>query len=454
MIKLTIIGAGSAVFTKNIVTDILSLGNFKNMEIALQDIDPLRLKASHDLLNIISEKLNASPKIVSYLDRKESLKKADFVQTTIQVGGYNPSTIIDFKIPNEFGLKQTIADTLGIGGIMRGLRTIPVLLEIAKDIMEICPNATWLQYVNPMCSNMIAISNTFPDIKVMGLCHSVQETAEMLANDLGENIKDIDYLCAGINHMAFYKKFEKKIDGKPNEDLYPKLKLLADEIISDKMLSSRSKKINNESKKILHEKVRYEVLKRFGYFVTESSEHFAEYVPWFIKKNRDDVIQKYNIPIEEYIDRCKNNVKLWKDLEKDMSPIYNQPLQRSNEYASYIIDAMVNNNETLINANIMNENLIDNLPLNCCVEVPCVINSDGFKPQKTGKLPEQLVALMRTNINVQILTAEAALTKKREHIYHAAMLDPLTAANLTIDEIYSMTNKMIEAHGNYLPKYS
>ena len=454
MIKLTIIGAGSAVFTKNIVTDILSLGNFKNMEIALQDIDPLRLKASHDLLNIISEKLNASPKIVSYLDRKESLKKADFVQTTIQVGGYNPSTIIDFKIPNEFGLKQTIADTLGIGGIMRGLRTIPVLLEIAKDIMEICPNATWLQYVNPMCSNMIAISNTFPEIKVMGLCHSVQETAEMLANDLGENIKDIDYLCAGINHMAFYKKFEKKIDGKPNEDLYPKLKLLADEIISDKMLSSRSKKINNESKKILHEKVRYEVLKRFGYFVTESSEHFAEYVPWFIKKNRDDVIQKYNIPIEEYIDRCKNNVKLWKDLEKDMSPIYNQPLQRSNEYASYIIDAMVNNNETLINANIMNENFIDNLPLNCCVEVPCVINSDGFKPQKTGKLPEQLVALMRTNINVQILTAEAAITKKREHIYHAAMLDPLTAANLTIDEIYSMTNKMIEAHGNYLPKYS
>ncbi len=454
MIKLTIIGAGSAVFTKNIVTDILSLGNFKNMEIALQDIDPLRLKASHDLLNIISEKLNASPKIVSYLDRKEALKKADFVQTTIQVGGYNPSTIIDFKIPNEFGLKQTIADTLGIGGIMRGLRTIPVLLDIAKDIMEICPNATWLQYVNPMCSNMIAIGNTFPDIKVMGLCHSVQETAEMLANDLGENIKDIDYLCAGINHMAFYKKFEKKIDGKPNEDLYPKLKLLADEIISDKMLSSRSKKINNESKKILYEKVRYEVLKRFGYFVTESSEHFAEYVPWFIKKNRDDVIQKYNIPIEEYIDRCKNNVKLWKDLEKDMSPIYNQPLQRSNEYASYIIDAMVNNNETLINANIMNENLIDNLPLNCCVEVPCVINSDGFKPQKTGKLPEQLVALMRTNINVQILTAEAAITKKREHIYHAAMLDPLTAANLTIDEIYSMTNKMIEAHGNYLPKYS
>ena len=212
--------------------------------------------------------------------------------------------------------------------------------------------------------------------------------------------------------------------------------------------------VDNESNKILYEKVRYEILKRFGYFVTESSEHFAEYVPWFIKKNRNDVIEKYKIPIEEYIDRCENNIKLWNDLEKDMSPIYDQPLSRSNEYASYIVDGIVNGNEITINANIMNEGYIDNLPSNCCVEVPCIINSSGFMPQKIGKLPEQLTALMRTNINVQILTAEAALTKKREHIYHAAMLDPLTGANLTIDEIYDMTDKMIEAHGNYLPQYN
>ena len=213
MTKLTIIGAGSAVFTKNIVTDILSIDHFKNIEIALHDIDPVRLKASHDLLNIISKKLDATPKITSHTDRKESLKGSDFVQTTIQVGGYNPSTIIDFKIPNEFGLKQTIADTLGIGGIMRGLRTIPVLLDIAKDITEICPKAIWLQYVNPMCSNMIAINKAFPELKVMGLCHSVQGTAEMLAKDLNEDINNIEYLCAGINHMAFYKKFEKKNRG-------------------------------------------------------------------------------------------------------------------------------------------------------------------------------------------------------------------------------------------------
>ena len=454
MIKLTIIGAGSAVFTKNIVADILSIDAFKTMEISLHDIDPVRLKASHELLSIISKKLNASPKIRSYTNRRESLIGSNFVQTTIQVGGYNPSTIIDFKIPSKFGLKQTIADTLGIGGIMRGLRTIPVLLDIAKDIIEICPNAIWLQYVNPMCSNMIAINKSFPELKVMGLCHSVQGTAEMLAKDLNENINDIEYVCAGINHMAFYQKFEKKIIGKPNEDLYPKLKSLANKIINDEINSSRSNEVDSESNKILFEKVRYEILKRFGYFVTESSEHFAEYVPWFIKKNRDDLIEKYKIPIEEYIDRCENNIKRWNDLEKDMSPIYNQPLTRSNEYASYIIDGIINNNKITINANIMNEGYIDNLPLNCCVEIPCFINSNGFKPQKIGKLPEQLTALMRTNVNVQILTAEAALTKKKEHIYHAAMLDPLTGANLTIDEIYDMTDKMIEAHGNYLPQYN
>ena len=451
MIKLTIIGAGSTVFTKNIVTDLLSIDNFKNMNIALMDIDEARLKITHELISVVAKKLSAKPTIKTFTDRREALKGADFVQSTIQVGGYKPSTIIDFNIPQEFGLQQTIADTLGIGGIMRGLRTIPVLLDIAKDIMEICPKALWLQYVNPMCSNMIAINNSFPEIKTLGLCHSVQGTAQMLADDLGEEINDIEYLCAGINHMAFYQKFEKKSN---SVDLYPRLKNLADKIVNDEQVSSRSKEISDYSNKVLHEKVRYEILRRFGYFVTESSEHFAEYVPWFIKKNRQDEIDKYKIPIEEYIDRCESNVKLWKDLEKDMTPIHNQPLKRSNEYASFIMDGIINNNQVTINANVINDGYIDNLPSNCCVEVPCIINSKGITPQKFGRLPEHLAALMRTNINVQILTAEAAITKKREHIYHAALLDPLTAANLTIDEIYSMTDKMIEAHGNYLPVYN
>ena len=451
MIKLTIIGAGSSVFTKNIVTDLLTIDKFKTMHIALMDINEERLKISHELISAVAQKLNAKPTIETFTNRKESLKDADFVQSTIQVGGYKPSTVIDFEIPKEFGLKQTIADTLGIGGIMRGLRTIPILLDIAKDIMEICPKALWLQYVNPMCSNMIAINNSFPEIKTLGLCHSVQGTAEMLADDLGEKIEDIDYLCAGINHMAFYQIFKKKSN---NQDLYPKLKILADKIINDEEISSRSREKTDYSNKVLHEKVRYEILKRFGYFVTESSEHFAEYVPWFIKKNRQDVIDKYKIPINEYIDRCEISNKIWNELENNINSIHNEPLKRSNEYASYIMDGITNNNDITINANIMNDGLIDNLPSNSCVEVPCLINSLGYTPKKIGKLPEHLAALMRTNINVQILTAEAAITKKREHIYHAALLDPLTAANLTIDEIYSMTDKLIEAHGDYLPKFN
>ena len=264
MTKLTIIGAGSAVFTKNIFTDLMFIDDFKKMDIALVDIDEKRLKISHELLNVIAKKLNASPNIKSYTNRKEALAGSDFVQSTIQVGGYKPSTVIDFDIPNQFGLKQTIADTLGIGGIMRGLRTIPVLVDIGRDLMDLCPNSFWLQYVNPMCSNMIAINKAFPELKVMGLCHSVQGTAEMLAKDLNEDINNIEYLCAGINHMAFYKKFEKKIEGKANEDLYPKLKLLADKIINNEEESSRSNMVDNESNKILYEKVRYEILKRFG----------------------------------------------------------------------------------------------------------------------------------------------------------------------------------------------
>ena len=452
MVKLTIIGAGSAVFTKNIFTDLMFIDEFKKMDIALVDIDEKRLKISHELLDVIAKKLNASPNIKSYTDRKEALVSSDFIQSTIQVGGYKPSTVIDFDIPKQFGLKQTIADTLGIGGIMRGLRTIPVLVDIGKDIMDICPNALWLQYVNPMCSNMIAINNACPGIKSVGLCHSVQGTAEMLARDLNEKIENIDYLCAGINHMAFYKKFSKK-NGNTEEDLYPRLKKLADDIINDKKISSRSMEKDRESDKVLHEKVRYEILRRFGYFVTESSEHFAEYVPWFIKNNRQDLIDKYKIPIEEYIDRCKNNIEIWNNLEKDMTPIYNQSLKRSNEYASYIMDAVVNNKEVTINGNVMNKGYIDNLPSNCCVEVPCLVNSNGNKPQSTGRLPEHLAALMRTNINVQILTAEAALTNKKESIYHAAMLDPLTGANLSIDEIYSLVDRLIEAHNKYLPEY-
>ena len=250
--------------------------------------------------------------------------------------------------------------------------------------------------------------------------------------------------------MAFYQKFNKKNTG---EDLYPRLKKLAEDILSDKIISSRTLK-KEDSGKYLDEKVRYEILKRFGFFVTESSEHFAEYVPWFIKKGRDDLINKYKIPINEYIDRCEHYEKLWEELDEDINLITKGPFERSNEYASSIMDGISNNNSVVVYGNVMNDGLIENLPSSCCVEVPCIIDSKGFHPQKVGKIPEHLAALMRTNINVQILTAEAALTKKREHIYHAAMLDPLTSSNLSIDEIYKMTDELIDAHGNYLPNYN
>ena len=449
MIKLTIIGAGSAVFTKNIVVDLMHIPQFKKMHISLMDIDESRLKLAKELIDTVSNKLNANPKVTLHTNRKEALRNADFVQTTIQVGGYKPATIIDFEIPKKYGLKQTIADTLGIGGIMRGLRTIPILLDIAKDIIEVCPKALWLQYVNPMCSNMIAINKACPGINSIGLCHSVQGTAEMLAEDLNEKINDINYQCAGINHMAFFQKFEKISTG---EDLYPKLKKLADLILNDKIVSSRTKKQEYPGRN-LHEKVRYEVLKRFGFFVTESSEHFAEYVPWFIKPNKKELIQKYNIPLDEYILRCEYYSELWENLNKNISMITNENIKRSHEYASYIIDAIVNNNKFTVYGNVMNDNLIENLPNNCCVEVPCLVDEKGFHPKKIGRLPEQLSALMRTNINVQILSAEAALTQKKEHIYHAAMLDPLTSSHLSIDEIYSLVDEMLEDHSDYLPEY-
>ncbi len=449
MTKLTIIGAGSTVFTKNIVVDLLTIEKFKSIEIALMDIDQKRLDKTYELLEIIAKKLNSKPLITKHTNRKDALINADFVQTTIQVGGYKPSTVIDFEIPKKYGLQQTIADTLGIGGIMRGLRTIPVLLDIAKDINTVCPKAIWMQYVNPMSANMIAINKLYPNLKSIGLCHSVQGTAEMLAKDLNENIEDINYLCAGINHMAFYQKFEKKSTG---EDLYPKLKLLAEKIVNNELLSNRTKEEFYTNKK-LHEKVRYEILRRFGFFVTESSEHFAEYVPWFIKQNREDIINKYKIPINEYIDRCEISEKFWQKINNDIGTIAEEKIQRSNEYASYIMDSISNNKTTTVYGNVINNGLINNLPDNCCVEVPCIIKNNKFNPQKIGKLPEQLAALMRTNINVHLLTAEAALTEKKEHIYHAAMLDPLTSANLSIDEIYSMTDELIEAHNKLLPKY-
>ena len=451
MTKLCIIGAGSTEFTKRIVTDLFLMNEFKSLELSLMDIDPERLKVSEIVIKALADQLNADPKITSHLDRNEALKGADFVQTSIQVGGYKPSTVIDFEIPKKYGLRQTIADTLGIGGIMRGLRTIPVLEDICHSIEDICPDAIWLQYVNPMAMNMMAINKIAPEVQAVGLCHSVQGTAEMLANDLGENINDIEYSCSGINHMAFYTKFEKKSLNGENTDLYPKLKKLADKVVNGTYLSSRSQNAEIHGR-ALSEKVRYEILRRLGYFVTESSEHFSEYVPWFIKQGRDDLIEKYDIPLDEYIDRCEASVKQWKNFANALEKESKLETYKSNEYASEIMKAKVSGESTIIYGNVSNEeNLIPNLPKDCCVEVPCIINKNGIEPQKVQALPLHLVSLIQTNISVQRLTVEAIMNKKRESVYHAAMLDPLTSAQLSIDEIWSLVDELIDAHGDYIP---
>lgn len=453
MTKLCIIGAGSTVFTKKIITDLLLMDEFHDMEFSLMDISKERLQLSYNILLSIAQQLNLSPNVSMHTDRREALQNANFIQTTFQVGGYKPSTVIDFAIPKKYGLHQTIADTLGIGGIMRGLRTIPVLNSIAKDILEICPDAMLLQYVNPMCMNMIALIRQYPELRSIGLCHSVQGTASMIASDLGENLKDLDYDCVGINHLAFYTRLEKKLDDGSRKDLYPALKKFGKEVLADKKISSRTKYKDIESNKFLHEKVRYEILNRFGYFVTESSEHFSEYVPWFIKGNNTKLLEEYKIPLDEYIDRCVNYIEKWKNLNDQSETLINLDLKKSPEYASEIMRAVVTNNPFTLNGNVYNNQLIENLPNDCVVEVPCTIDSSGIIPHKMPRLPTQLAALIQTNINVQLLTAEAALTLKKDLIYQAAMLDPHTASELSINQICSMVDELLDAHQDYLPAY-
>lgn len=430
MPKITFIGAGSTVFAKNLMGDILSFPELAESHFSLMDIDEQRLKSSEIVARRVAEATGSKPTIEATTDRRKALDGADYVITMIQVGGYKPGTVVDFEIPKKYGLRQTIADTLGIGGIMRGLRTIPVLLDICHDMEQVCPDATLLQYVNPMAMNCWAISQG-SSIKTVGLCHSVQGTAHQLADDIGVPFDEINYVAGGINHMAFYLKFERN-----GEDLYPRIRQVFDE--------NRQPDWN---------RVRYEMFNRLGYFVTESSEHFSEYVPWFIKRDRPDLIEEFNIPLDEYITRCENQIAAWeqqRQLLEGGAPLEVVP---SMEYGSGIIHSMETGTPRVIYGNVANNGLIDNLPQGCCVEVPCLVDKNGLQPTKVGTLPPHLAAMMQTNVNVQSLTVEAALTCKKEHIYHAAMLDPHTAAELSLDQIWSLVDDLIAAHGDWLPAY-
>jgi alpha-galactosidase len=431
MAKITFIGAGSTIFAKNLIGDILSFPELAGSTISLFDIDRERLHTSEIVAHKLAQALEAHPVIEATTDRRKALDGADYAICMIQVGGYKPSTVIDFEIPKKYGLRQTIADTLGIGGIFRGLRTIPVLLDICSDMQQLCPDATFLQYVNPMAMNCWAI-NRATKITTVGLCHSVQHTSGELAHDIGVPIEDINYICAGINHVAFYLKFER--DG---QDLYPLLRQVLDQ--------GRVPDGN---------RVRYEMFRRLGYFVTESSEHFSEYTPWFIKRDRPDLIERFNIPLDEYITRCERQLAGWEQLRAQMEQSdASLEVQRSPEYGSLIIHSLETGAPRVVYGNLPNRNLIDNLPQGCCFEVPCLVDKNGLQPTRIGALPPQLAALMQTNVNVQSLTVEAALTHKREHIYHAAMLDPHTAAELDLDQIHALVDDLIAAHGDWLPAY-
>ena len=411
----------------------------REAEIALYDINAQRLEDSETILRAINHNVNEDRAVIkTYLgveNRKAALRDADFVVNAIQVGGYEPCTVTDFEIPKKYGLKQTIGDTLGIGGIMRGLRTIPVMEGFARDMEEVCPDTLFLNYTNPMAI-LSGYMQRYSKIRTVGLCHSVQVCTEGLLKGLGMEDKlegATDYI-AGINHMAWLLEVKDK-DG---NDLYPEIKKRA--------LEKNSKEKHNDM-------VRYEYIRTLGYYCTESSEHNSEYNPFFIKSRYPEMIDKFNIPLDEYPRRCIKQIAEWEEERNNILKDGKITHERSREYASYIMEAVVTNKPYQIGGNVLNTGLIDNLPSDACVEVPCMINAKGVNPCHVGRLPVQLAAMNQTNINVQLLTIEAARTRDKNYIYQAAMLDPHTAAELNIDDIRSMCDELIEAHGEYMAMY-
>src|SRR5882757_5707254 len=442
--KITFIGAGSSVFMKNIVGDVLQREALAGARIALMDINPTRLEESEVIASKLVQTLGVPATVETFSNQREALDGANFVVVCFQIGGYEPSTVIDFEIPKKYNLRQTIADTLGIGGIMRGIRTVPHLWSICEDMLEVCPDAIMLQYVNPMAINTWAIAEKYPAIKQVGLCHSVQGTAMELARDLDIPYSEIRYRSAGINHMAFYLKFEHREADGSYRDLYPDLVRGYRE--------GRFPKAGWNPRR--PNKVRYEMLTLHGYFVTESSEHFAEYTPYFIKDGREDLIEKFGIPLDEYPKRCIEQIARWKGQADAYRSADRIEVTQSKEYASSIMNSVWTGEPSVIYGNVRNNGCITSLPYNCAAEVPCLVDASGIQPTLVGDLPPQLTALIRTNINVQELTVRALMSENREHIYHAAMMDPHTAAELDLDQIWSLVDDLLAAHGDWLPAWA
>ncbi len=437
--KITFMGAGSTVFARNVIGDCMCSEALRDSVFALYDIDGERLEESRVILEAMRKAKGGYGKIECYVgveNRKDALRGADFVINAIQVGLYDPCTIIDFEVPKKYGLRQTIADTLGIGGIMRTLRTIPVLKDFADDMAEVCPDALFLNYVNPMAM-LTGYMLRYTPIKTVGLCHSVQGCSEWLLKKLGmeDKLEGRKELIAGINHMGWLLE----IKDKNGIDLYPEIKSRVDEYMA---------------KPDADDKVRMDYIKNFGYYCTESSEHNAEYNMFYIKSKYPELIERYNIPLDEYPRRCVNQIEKWKKDYAEMLEKGVREHERSNEYASRIMEAMVTGVPYEIGGNVLNTgHLITNLPENACVEVPCLVNGYGVQPCRVGSLPVQCAAMNMTNINVQLLTIVAAVTGKKEHIYQAAMLDPHTGSELDIDTIKKMVDDLLEAHKGWVPEF-
>ncbi len=445
MNKITFMGAGSTVFVRNVLGDCMCSDALKDWEYALYDIDATRLEESYEIISAMNETKGGHARITKHLgveNRKEALRGARFVINAIQVGLYDPCTIIDFEVPKKYGLRQTIGDTLGIGGIMRALRTIPVMDDFAKDMREVCPDALFLNYTNPMAM-LSGYMQRYTGIETVGLCHSVQVCSEKLLKKLGmeDKVEGRRELIAGINHMGWLLELEDK-DG---NDLYPEVRRRALEKNEDAMKDGAEKH---------DDMVRMDYIRRFGYYCTESSEHNAEYNMYYIKSKYPELIERYNIPLDEYPRRCVNQIAGWAKERDELKTGKHLDHQRTKEYASYIMESIVNNTPYEIGGNVLNKGgLIENLPQDACVEVPCLVNGKGVHPCRVGRLPVQCAAMNMTNINVQLLTIEAAVTRKKEHIYQAAMLDPHTGSELDMDTIVRMVDDLIDAHGSWLPQY-
>ena len=440
MLKITFMGAGSTVFARNVLGDVMCTPSLRECEIALYDIDAQRLKESQIIIETLNHNINEDRAVIKgYVgveNRKEALRGATFVVNAIQVGLYEPCTVIDFEVPKKYGLRQTIADTLGIGGIMRALRTIPVMADFARDMEEVCPDALFLNYTNPMAM-LTGYMLRYTGIKTVGLCHSVQVCSDGLLKSLGmeDKIEGRKELIAGINHMGWLLEIQDKY----GNDLYPEIRKRAAE--------------KNATEKHT-DMVRFDYIKNFGYYCTESSEHNAEYNNFYIKEKYLELIERFNIPLDEYPRRCINQIAEWKELSRKLLSDKDLTHERSKEYASRIMHAVYENDIYKIGGNVLNSgHLISNFPEEACVEVPCLVDGKGIHPTYVGQLPPVLAAMNMTNINTQLLTIEAARTRKREDIYRAVMLEPHTAAELSIDDMKKMTDELIEAHGEYMAMY-